>query len=124
MNIRRNKLDVRFSLFIRTRDKWTCQRCGKYHPEGSRQSLHASHFHSRRKQSVRYDFSNCAAHCFSCHQYLGENPIEFAKWIVAFLGEKEAALLQGRANQTLKRSKKDKEELYQDLKAELEGLAA
>ena len=124
MKVRRNKLDVVFSMLIRTRDSWTCQRCGKYHPEGSRQSLHASHFHSRRKQSTRYDKANCAAHCFSCHQYLGENPIEFQRWILAYLGPREYELLNGRASQTLKRSKKDKEALYQDLKAELEGLAA
>ncbi len=124
MKVRRNKLDIVFSLLIRTRDKWTCQRCQKYHPEGARQSLHASHFHSRRKQSTRYDFQNACAHCFSCHQYLGENPIEFQRWILAFLGPREYELLNGRAGQTVKRNKKDKEELYQDLKAELQRLAA
>lgn len=124
MKVRINKLDRVFSLLIRTRDNWTCQKCGKFCPRESSSRLDCSHFHSRRKQSVRYDPKNACAHCFSCHQYLGENPTEFAKWIVAYLGENEASLLEIRANQTTKRNKKDKEELYQDLKAELQRLAA
>ena len=120
MKVRRDKLDVAFSNLIRTRDNWTCQVCEKYFPEGQRQGLHCSHFHSRRKQSVRYDLSNACAKCYSCHQRLGGNPLEFAAFIKARLGEAETELLMIRANQIVKRSKKEKEELYLDLKAQLE----
>ena len=123
MKVRRDKLDRVFSEFIRTRDNWTCQVCGKYHPPDARKSLHCSHFHSRRKQSVRFDPSNACAKCFACHQRLGENPLEFAAFIEARLGKEETQLLNVRANQIVKRSKKDKEALYQDLKADLERLS-
>ncbi len=124
MKVRRNKLDIIFSMLVRTRDKWTCQVCGKYFPEGARQSLHCSHFHGRRKQSVRYEKLNAAAHCFSCHKYLEENPIEFQEWIYNYLGPIEYGRLNMFARRIVKRSKKDKEELYLDLKAELERVAA
>lgn len=124
MKVRRNKLDIVFSLLVRTLAKWTCQRCQRYFPEDERRYLHCSHFHSRRKQSTRFDKNNATAHCFTCHQYLGENPIEFQRWILAHLGPKEYELLNGRAGQTVKRNKKDKEELYLDLKAELERCTA
>lgn len=65
---------------------------------------------------------NACAHCFTCHQYLGENPIEFQRWILAYLGPREYEFLNLRAAETVKRSKKDREELYQDLKAELAQL--
>ena len=122
MKIKVNKLDKVFSDLIRTRDNWTCQVCGKYFPEGERRYLHCSHFHGRRKQSVRYEPMNAAAHCFSCHKYLGENPLEFADWILGHLGPAGVALLTVMANKPVKRSKKDKEELYLDLKAQLERL--
>lgn len=124
MKVRVNKLDKVFSQLIRTRDNWTCQFCGRYFPEGERRSLHCSHFHGRRKQSVRYDPLNAAAHCFSCHKYLSENPIEFARWIEGFLGAENVALLMTKANRPLKRTAGEKEELYQDLKAELARLEA
>ena len=119
MKIKVNKLDAIFSQLVRTRDNWTCQVCGKYFPEGERRSLHCSHFHGRRKQSVRYEPLNAAAHCFACHKYLSENPLEFADWILSHLGPAGVALLTVMANKPVKRSKKDKEDLYLDLKAQL-----
>jgi hypothetical protein len=65
---------------------------------------------------------NAAAHCFTCHQQLGENPVLFTEWIKGHLGPKKHADLMVRANRILKRSKKDKEELYQQMKAELARL--
>ncbi len=89
MKVRRDPLDDLFSKLVRERANWCCEKCGKYHPEGTRRSLHCSHFFSRRKRSTRWDPRNAAAHCFKCHQELGENPIEFTKWIKAYLGEPE-----------------------------------
>ena len=122
MKVRRDKLDRVFSEYIRTRDRWTCQVCFRYFPPDEKGKLQCSHFHSRRKQSVRFDESNACSKCFSCHQRLGENPLEFAAFIEARLGKRETELLNVRANQIVKRSKKDKEALYLDLKADLERL--
>ncbi len=121
MKNRRDKLDDIFSKLVRERANWTCEAqlpgCGGYHEEGRRQSLHCSHFFSRRKQSTRFDPENAAAHCFSCHKKLEENPLDFAKWVEAHLGNAATENLRIRAATILKRTKPQKEDLYQDMKA-------
>jgi len=118
--VKRDRADTFFSNFIRSRDGWTCQKCKKYYPEGHRQGLHCSHFFSRRHQSTRYYSKNACAHCFSCHQYLGGNPIEFAKWIEEYLGDEEYEKLIQRKNTICKRTKKEKLEVAKHWKAQLE----
>lgn len=122
MKTRRDILDSLMSQLVRERAGWACESCGKYFPEGTRQSLHASHYHSRRKASTRFDPFNVFAHCFSCHKRLGENPHEFHHWARAKLGDREYELLAIRANTHIKRSKRDKEELKKEMKAELERM--
>lgn len=117
MKIRTDKCDAVFSKLIRLRDGYTCQRCKRYFVDGH--GLQASHFYSRRHQATRYDPDNCCAHCFACHQYLGANPIEFARWIEGYLGSGRYALLTEKHQRIVKRTKREKEELYQHLKAEL-----
>ena len=97
--------DVIWSKYIRTRDNWTCQRCGtKYHPPTS--ALHCSHFWSRGNWSVRFDFFNCQALCYGCHSYLGGNPQEHREFILNKLGQKEFDALQKRRNTPLKSGQK------------------
>jgi len=92
MKIRRSKADDLFSRYIRTRDNWTCRRCEKRFEKGA-QGLHAAHLYSRRHWSTRHwtgspDVpSNALALCFHCHQYTGENPVVFAKWLDDLFGE-------------------------------------
>lgn len=117
MKTRRSKFDILFSKLVRERAGWTCEVCGKRFEENAA-NLHCSHFFSRRKQSTRFDPQNCASHCFTCHQSLGENPWEFANWIRKHLGNEEAKALKVKAETILKRSKKDKQELYEKMKSE------
>ena len=97
MRIKRNALDAKFSKYIRTRDKWTCQRCNTYYPEGKRRGLHCSHFHGRRKGYTRYDPDNCDALCYGCHQHFGENPDKYKAWKEGRLGKRSFVLLAARA---------------------------
>jgi len=122
MKTRRDKLDILFSTLIRERSNWKCDACGKYHPEGERRSLHCSHYHSRRKQSVRFAPENCFSHCFACHQRLGENPHDFASWAIGKMGLEAYGLLTLKAGEIVKRSKKDKAELYEEMKAKLDWM--
>ena len=119
--IRIDKRDTIFSKLIRTRDKWTCQRCGRKYEEGS-QGLHCSHFFSRRHRGTRWSVENAAAHCMGCHAYLGGNPIEFAEWIEAYLGRDRFSQLRMKAMKVTKFTKADLEWIYQDLKAQLKEL--
>ena len=113
--MKRDKLDAIFSKLVRERDDWTCTCCGKRYERGS-QGLHASHLVSRRYQSTRHHPLGAVSHCFSCHQRLGGNPLDFSKWINDYLGPEKVEELKTLKNTLCKRSKKDKEALYQHLK--------
>ena len=73
--------DRAFSLYIRTRDKWRCKRCGKqYQPPTS--ALHCSHFMGRGKEATRFDPNNADALCYGCHRYFTAHPALHYEWQV------------------------------------------
>lgn len=86
--VRISKADALFSRYIRCRDKFTCQRCGKYYPKGK--GLQCSHFFGRTKKSVRFDERNCIALCFGCHREWEKGDREgYRVFMIKWLGEKE-----------------------------------
>jgi hypothetical protein len=120
VKIRIDKRDTVFSKLIRLRARWNCEKCGRYFQFGH--GLQCSHFFSRRHQSTRWHPDNAAAHCFACHQRLGENPVEFAAWIRGYLGDVRYEELAARRGRVMKRTKAELEELYQHLKEQLAAL--
>ncbi len=79
-------LDKIFSLYIRTKAKWTCERCRRqYVPPTA--SLQCSHFIGRANQIVRHDEENCDTLCCGCHGYFEQNPHEYRDWKLKKLGE-------------------------------------
>ena len=103
--MKRSKWDKVFSDAVRTRDKWSCQRCNKYYASGKRQGLHCSHFYGRAKYSTRFDFDNAEALCYGCHQYLGSHPEEHRKHKMIKIGKSTFQKLTLRSNN--RASKKD-----------------
>ncbi len=101
MKIRITALDKKFSLYIRERANWSCERCFKVYRPPTK-ALQCSHFHGRRKKSTRFDPDNCSALCMHCHQYFGENPIEHVAFMRNKLGERRFNLLTLRANAPIK----------------------
>jgi hypothetical protein len=80
--------DKWFSLCIRERSGWTCERCGvQYQPPT--QALHCSHFHSRGSWSTRFDPANCLSLCYGCHQYTSVHREEHVKLMKSIIGELE-----------------------------------
>jgi hypothetical protein len=120
VKIRIDKRDTVFSKLIRLRDQWICQKCGRYYPKGH--GLQCAHVFSRRHQSTRYDPDNAVALDFTCHQYFGENPVEFTAWIRQYLGDVRFEMLQERHRRIVKRTKADSEALYQHLRTQLKAL--
>lgn len=97
MKIQISRLDRKFSLYIRTRANWTCERCGgRYTPPTN--ALHCSHFWGRARKKVRFDPDNAFAHCYGCHAYLGAHPEEFRRWAMSKLGIDRYNALMLRAN--------------------------
>lgn len=114
-----DKADRAFSLYIRTRDNWSCQRCFKRYPEGS-QGLHCSHFYGRTRESVRFDSENCDALCFFCHKFFDEKDhVAHVEWKKKQLGEERFKALTVRANSFVR---KDREMAYIVAKKLLEEL--
>ncbi len=105
MKIQRCKADAAFSTLIRERDKWTCQKCKKQYPPKS-QGLDCSHFHSRKKESVRFDPENCDSLCTFCHFHLGGNPLEYVVWKQRQLGRIRFKALSLRASLYKKKDRK------------------
>ena len=90
MKIKLSPLDKLFSKYIRLRDG-VCQRCG------GAKNLQCSHYHGRRKQSVRYDEENCCSLCMGCHMYFTANPLEHTEFMIKRLGQEKFDMLTHRS---------------------------
>lgn len=124
MKVRRDKRDILFSQLVRERAEWCCQVCGRPFPEGQRQGLHCSHHFSRRKRSIRWNPDNASAHCFACHQTLGENPVLFHDWIKGHLGDEKFAALRVQAERLVRLKKHDLTDIHANLKASWQDMQA
>lgn len=112
--------DKWFSLWIRNRDNWTCQRCfAKHEPPTS--ALHCSHFFGRRKESTRYEPLNCVALCMGCHLYFTSHPAEHYEWQVKRLGQDVIDKLTLQANTPKKKDRKIEAMYWQQQVKELHG---
>ncbi len=97
--------DIKFSLYIRRRDKWTCQRCGKRYQEGQR-GLDNSHYWERGHESTRFELDNCDALChLPCHDIWGhgEERDKYKEFKIKQLGEDRFKSLDIQAHTTKKR---------------------
>jgi len=104
MAIKITPADKYFSLCVRERADWTCQRCHRQY-EYKAQGLHCSHYFGRANHSVRFHELNAFAHCFGCHQKLGANPDDFYHHYLEAYGEgSRDILLEAKNSITLGRS--------------------
>ena len=112
MKIRIDKADELFSIYIRSRDNWTCQRCGGFYgvPTGldkNRSGLHASHFVGRKAESTRFDPRNVDALCYFCHVYFGSTNREaYRQFKIKQLGQAEFDRLHLKSITTVKKDRK------------------
>lgn len=93
--IRRDAADARFSLQIRERDGWYCQRC-KSMPD--HRGLHCAHHFTRRTKATRFDPDNALALCYGCHQYLDSHPHEKEAFWRSEIGDERFDALAARAH--------------------------
>ena len=101
-----DKADILFSKYIRTRDKWTCQRCKTKYSENSK-GLHNSHYFGRQNEGTRFDPENCMALCYGCHQRWDErNREEYRDFKIKQLGEQGFKILRARADLPKKKDRK------------------
>ena len=115
MKIKLEPLDILFSRLVRLRADGICEYCGKV-------GTQTSHFHSRRKRSVRWNLDNACWLCFSCHLYLGEHPNKHYEFFKKRLGTEKFEELNIRAEQITHYSKQDKEAIKAGLKNKIKLL--
>lgn len=85
-NIKIDPADKLFSLYIRSRDGWACQRCyRRYTPPTM--ALHCSHFVGRGKENTRFEPLNADSLCYGCHRYFTSHPALHMEWQVARKGQ-------------------------------------
>ena len=83
--IKTTSADHWFSLCVRERTNWACERCGKIYTPPTR-ALHASHFIGRGNWATRYNPDNAFCHCYGCHSFFEGNPQAFRDWAIGKLG--------------------------------------
>jgi len=107
----KNKLDKIVSEIVK--NKGCCERCYK---KASQVQLQTAHIFSRSNLSVRWDLDNVLCLCASCHiNFAHKNPIEFAEFVKAKLGETKYEELKRKANTIKKWSDYELQELYENL---------
>ena len=95
--MKRSAKDRNFSMFIRARDFYTCQRCHSTHPPNSK-GLHCAHMFTRRLQVTRFDPDNAVALCYGCHAYVDSHPSEKLAFFRGLLGDERFEALAARAH--------------------------
>jgi len=112
MAIKIDKYDKTTADYVKARDNYTCQRCGRAYPLGERFGLHCSHFIGRAAKSTRYDERNCDALCYGCHSYFETHKAtQYRDWKEKRLGKKEFKDLVRTGNTPKSWTAKEKDEI-------------
>ena len=91
--IKRTPADIAFSICIRERSGWKCERCGKQYPDNSK-GLECAHIFGRANKSVRLEPLNAFSLCSGCHMYFTANPMNFSIFVKNKLGESYDLLVE------------------------------
>lgn len=124
MNIKIDKADKWFSMYIRLRDR-KCRRCHspvQFNDKGDPISHQASHFQGRGKEATRFDPENVDCLCGGCHSFFTSMPWEHVQWQLKMKGQTVVDAIVLRSNTYRKKDRKMQEmiwkQAYKDLKGE------
>ena len=94
MSVKIRPEDKWFSLYIRARDGWACQRCGRrFRPyiEGGDNThlkgLHCAHMFGRGAHMTRWQEDNVLSLCYGDHSYLDSHSVEKVAFFTERLGK-------------------------------------
>lgn len=121
----KEKLDREFSRYVRLRDadeqgNVTCFTCGD---RKHWKNMHAGHFQSRTKHSVRWDVMNVKPQCPRCNLFNHGEQYVFGRKLDEIYGEGTAERITRLGNAIVKHTDADYEELaqvYKEAAAKLE----
>ena len=117
------KLDTIFSQYIRLKnsvnEKATCFTCGKV---DHWKKLQNGHFQSRKHYSTRWDEVNCQVQCAGCNVFKYGEQYKFSVNLDAKYGEGTAEDLSIKAQQILKISNFELEEMIKKYKSLVDSM--
>ena len=119
MAIKRSSADHWFSMAIRTAQKFTCEHCSR--TDGR---MECAHIVGRRVKVLRWSADNALCLCHSCHRFFTEQPLEFARWLEAHLGQGMIDLLTEKRRGILKDNKATRDEVARHYREETRRLEA
>lgn len=106
----RKELWKLFSLYIRTRDDFTCVTCGK---KGEGGGIHAGHFITGATcgAELYFDETNVNAQCYHCNINLSGNWVKYEEFMIKACGKEYVEKLKQR--RTLEMGRKVTSEWYE-----------
>jgi len=114
--------DRLWTQYMRIKQKYTCQKCGRIYPEDNCRNLGVAHFHGRGHENVRFDEENTLCLCsIPCHQWFDEHKTEFTEFMLKRLGQKRFDLLALRAHIHKDRDDKSDRIILRQMIKELEA---
>lgn len=93
-----------FSLYIRTRDRWTCITCGKV---GDKYTMDAGHLIGRYWAGTLFDELNVSCQCKSCNILHGNDYEIYRKKFISLWGIDEYERMYERSRWLVKRTADD-----------------
>lgn len=101
-SVTRRPTDILWTKYMRLKQDYTCQKCGRYYPPDNKaalMNLGVSHYHGRGHENVRFDEDNTNLMCnFPCHDYFDHHKGEYKEWMIRRLGQDRFDMLEVRAN--------------------------
>ena len=115
------KLDDICSKYIKLRDSYTCQRCGKTNAESQ---IHLSHVIPRSAgMRLRWDELNSKALCAYCHRrWWHANTLEATEWFKIVFPERYEYVMSEKTKGSRKFANFELEEMIADFKHKIENM--
>lgn len=87
--------DKFFSLCVRERCGWICERCGKdYSSQAPTMAFHCSHYEGRGNWAVRLDSLDALGLCYGCHRLVGGRTIAHRDLYLKVMGREKLEILE------------------------------
>ena len=87
--------DRLWTRYMRVKQAFTCQKCGRVYSEDNCRNLGVSHYFGRVNENVRFDEDNTNCMCnIPCHQYFDTHKTEYKDWMIQRLGQDGFDMLQ------------------------------
>ena len=114
--------DDLWKQYMRVKQGFTCQKCGRVYSPDNCANLHTAHFHGRGHENVRFDEQNTLLLCgIPCHQYFDTHKTEFKEFMLNRLGRERYDLLELRAHIYKKRDDRADAIILRQMLKEIEG---